>query len=145
MIKYRLRCESGHEFDGWYASSAGFERLRDGGHVSCVTCGSVAVDRALMAPAVAPGRAGAEAPTAPPPAPTAAAEPPADLAQLRAAIERDSDYVGMRFAREARAMHEGTAPSRAIHGEARPEEARALLEDGVPVLPLPFIPKQKQN
>jgi hypothetical protein len=67
------------------------------------------------------------------------------LAELRRKIEQNSDYVGMNFAKEARAMHDGTAPERAIYGEARPEEARKLLEDGIPVAPLPFIPGRKTN
>src|SRR5690606_38104486 len=72
---------------------------------------------------------------------------PAEVAleKLREHVEKNSDYVGLRFAEEARAMHEGERPSRAIHGEARPEDARKLIEDGVPVAPLPFIPRQKAN
>ncbi len=67
------------------------------------------------------------------------------LAELKAQIEKNSEYVGMNFAREARDMHDGSAPERAIYGEARPEEARRLIEDGVPVAPLPFIPARKSN
>jgi len=67
------------------------------------------------------------------------------LAEMRRHIEENSEYVGMSFAREARAIHEGDAPERAIHGEARAEEARKLIEDGIPVAPLPFLPKSKAN
>ncbi len=67
------------------------------------------------------------------------------LAELRDRIERESDYVGSRFAAEARAMHDGTVPDRPIWGEARPEDARKLIEDGVPVAPLPFLPRRKAH
>ena len=67
------------------------------------------------------------------------------LAKLRQEVEKNSDYVGMNFASEARAMHDGDMPQRAIYGEAKPEEAKSLIEDGVPVAPLPFTPKAKTN
>ena len=82
-----------------------------------------------------------------PPAPRAieVSERERAVAALRREVERNSEYVGLRFAAEARAIHGGEAPERAIYGEARPEEARALLEDGIPVAPLPFVPKRKSN
>jgi len=67
------------------------------------------------------------------------------LAKLKAAVEKNSDYVGMNFASEARAMHDGEQPTRSIYGEARPEEAKALIEDGIRVAPLPFMPKRQTN
>jgi hypothetical protein len=76
---------------------------------------------------------------------TAASELETALAALRRQVEENSDYVGLNFAAEARAMHDGALPERPIHGEARLEEARALLEDGVPVAPLPFLPRRKTN
>ncbi len=134
MIRYALRCDQGHDFDGWFRSSDGFEAMRDAGQVGCAVCGVTKVDRALMAPAVSD-----KALTAP--------RNPAEAAlqALRRKIETSSDYVGLSFAEEARAMHEGTRPARAIHGEARPEDARKLIEDGVPVAPLPFVPRSKAN
>ena len=134
MIRYALRCDQGHDFDGWFRSSDGFETMRDAGQIGCAVCGATKVDRALMAPAVSD-----KALTAP--------RNPAEAAlqALRRKIETSSDYVGLSFAEEARAMHEGTRPARAIHGEARPEEARKLIEDGVPVAPLPFVPRSKAN
>ena len=135
MIRYALRCEKGHDFDGWFRSSDGFEAMRDAGQVTCATCGSARVDRALMAPAVAEKRSLREARN-----PAEAA-----LEALREQVERNSDYVGLSFAEEARAMHEGQRPARAIHGEARPEDARRLIEDGVPVAPLPFLPRRRAN
>lgn len=130
MIRYDLVCDSDHGFDSWFASSAAFDRLTGAGQVRCPDCGTAAVRKALMAPAVAP---------------TADAMRAVALARLREAVETNSDYVGMNFAAEARAIHEGTAPDRSIYGEARPDEARALIEDGVPVAPLPFIPKARTN
>lgn len=136
MIRYALRCDRGHDFDGWFRSSEAYDAMRAGGHVACAQCGSTQVDKSLMAPAVAAKSPAAE----PSPNPLEAA-----LQALRQEIEANSDYVGLRFADEARAMHEGRSPTRAIHGEARPDEARKLLEEGVPVAPLPFIPRQKTN
>lgn len=135
MIRYALRCDQGHDFEGWFRSSDAFDRTRAAGHVACTRCGSAEVHKSLMAPAVpAPPRARPEA------SPVEAA-----IRALRREIEARSDYVGPKFADEARAIHEGRAPGRAIHGEARPEEARRLLEEGVPVAPLPFVPRQKTN
>jgi hypothetical protein len=145
MIHYTLRCDQSHDFDSWFQSSAAFDALRKAGHVSCPVCGSGAVDKQLMAPAVRPAKAAANA--APVPSLTAppVSEQEQALAALRAQVEAHSDYVGMNFAAEARKMHEGTAPARAIYGEARPDEARKLIEDGVPVAPLPFVPRRKAN
>lgn len=135
MIRYHLRCENGHDFDGWFRDSAGFDSLNRAGQVSCAQCGSVRVEKALMAPGVAG---------------TGELTTPRDtreqaLEALRRQVEANSDYVGMSFAAEARAMHEGRSPERAIHGEARLEDARKLLEDGIPVAPLPFRSRQRAN
>lgn len=135
MIRYALRCDQGHDFDGWFRSSEAFETTRAAGHVACTQCGSAKVEKSLMAPAVPAGRKDEPAQN-----PVEAA-----LQALRQQVEANSDYVGLKFVDEARAMHEGRAPSRAIHGEARPDEARKLIEEGVPVAPLPFIPRQKTN
>lgn len=133
MIRYDLTCRDGHRFDGWFASSAAFEAQRDAGQVQCAICGISTVDRAMMAPGV-PAKSNR----------ISTGEKSA-LEQLREHVEANSDYVGLRFADEARAMHEGRSDPRAIHGEAKPEEARALIEDGVPIAPLPFIPKRQTN
>jgi hypothetical protein len=135
MIRYALRCDQGHNFDGWFRSSDAFETTRAAGHVACTLCGSAKVEKSLMAPSVPAPEKVAQAMT-----PTEAA-----LHALRQQVEANSDYVGLKFADEARAMHEGRTPGRAIHGEARIEDARKLVEDGVPVAPLPFIPRQKAN
>lgn len=141
MIRYSLRCDKGHDFDGWFQSSDGFEKLRAAGQVSCTYCGSVQVEKALMAPRVAQG----QTPEAAPDLHTPRNDGEAALEKLRQHVEANSDYVGMSFAAEARAMHEGEKPGRAIHGEARPEEAKKLIEDGIPVAPLPFRLRHRAN
>lgn len=150
MIRFTLKCENDHRFESWFQSGEAFEQLRAGGHVTCPNCGASDVSKELMAPKLRASRK-APAPTprveeAPQPM---AATPDKDVSEalqkLKAHVEKNSDYVGDKFASEARAMHEGDAPHRAIHGEAKPEEAKKLIEDGVPALPLPFIPRQKTN
>ena len=147
MIQYALKCAEGHSFESWFQSAAAFDKLTASNTLSCVVCGSNEVTKAIMAPRV---NAGAEAPAVPQPAPQRPLSQPQSaaeqaLARLRDHVERNSHYVGKDFVREARAMHEGTAPERPIHGEARFEDARKLVEDGVPVAPLPFLPTRKTN
>ena len=139
MIRYSLTCAEGHDFESWFASAAAFDDLTARGLVSCGICGGSKVSKALMAPAVSQTAAPVQG-LRQPPSPAEEA-----LAALRREIEAKSEYVGTDFASEARRMHEGDTPERAIHGEARPEEARKLIEDGVPVAPLPFLPKRKTN
>lgn len=145
MIQFSLRCDRGHRFDSWFQTAAAYDKLAAAGMVACSVCGSTAVEKALMAPSV---RASRDKPAASPPgrplsAPASAAEQA--MAELKRRIETNSEYVGMNFAREARDIHEGIAPERAIHGEAHADEARRLIEDGVPVAPLPFRPGRKSN
>jgi len=102
--------------------------------LACAICGANSVEKALMVPQVRNTR--------PDPVPHPAEQA---LVELRRRVEETADYVGPRFAREARDMHEGLIPERAIYGEARPDEARRLIEDGVPVAPLPFTPRRKSN
>lgn len=147
MIQFTLKCAEGHRFDSWFQSTEAFDKLMGAGLVSCAVCGGVDVEKALMAPRVRPARAAAPAPAAAPGRPLSAPASPAEqaLAALKKKIEESSDYVGLNFAREARAIHDGTAPDRAIYGEAKPDEARKLIEDGIPVAPLPFVPGRKSN
>lgn len=145
MIRYTLKCDHDHAFESWFASAEAFDKLSAAGMVACTVCGSAKVAKTLMAPAVRPARK-AVAPEAPHPETAQAAPDPAGIiAALRRAVEQNSDYVGKDFATEARAMHEGEAPERAIWGEARPDEARALIEDGIEVTPLPFMSPRKTN
>ncbi|PWE49378.1 DUF1178 domain-containing protein [Thioclava sp. NG1] len=144
MIRYTLQCENEHRFDSWFPSAYGFEALKSAGQLECAVCGSKNVEKSLMAPPVAQTRKTQEgAPERPLSQPHSEAEQA--LAAMRREIEKNSDYVGMNFATEARAMHEGTARKRAIHGEAKLDDARKMLEDGLPVLPLPFLSTRKTN
>jgi len=140
MIRYDLTCTEKHEFDSWFQSAEAYERLRASGHINCAVCGSSDVEKLLMAPTVRPARSAAPAALAKPATPTEEA-----IAAMRRAVEENSEYVGMDFASEARAMHEGDVPERSIYGEAPIEEARRLLADGIPVAPLPFLPRRKAN
>ncbi|TYO91212.1 DUF1178 family protein [Oceanicella actignis] len=133
MIRYALKCKAGHAFESWFQSSEAFDRLQAAGRLSCAVCGGAEVEKALMAPNVA---ASAEGPARPLSEPASPAE--ALLRALRERLERHGEYVGRDFAREARAIHAGEADARLIYGEASVEEARALLEEGAPVAPLPF-------
>ncbi|THD84580.1 DUF1178 family protein [Aliigemmobacter aestuarii] len=148
MIRYDLKCDGDHRFDSWFPSGEAFEGLSSRGLVTCPVCGSAKVEKALMAPSVRPGRKAATTPPAEAEA-TALRQPRNEmeeaLATLRRQVEESSEYVGMNFAAEARKIHAGNAPERSIYGEAKPDEARKLIEDGVPVAPLPFMPARKTN
>jgi hypothetical protein len=149
MIRYTLKCDAEHSFDSWFQNAEGFAALQASGALACPVCGSVTVEKSLMAPAVRPARKAAQ-PDAPaqtdkPSLAAPASELEAAMAELKRQIEANSDYVGMNFAAEARAMHAGEAPERPIHGEAKPEEARKMMEEGLPVAPLPFLPARKVN
>lgn len=144
MIRYSLTCAAHHDFESWFQSSTAYDRLAETGRVACPTCGSTAVRKALMAPAIQAAGRGPE-PASPPAASPAPAEIERAIAELRKQVEQNSDYVGLNFAAEARRIHAGEAPERSIYGEARPDEARKLVEDGVPVAPLPFVPRRKSN
>lgn len=142
MIRYALTCRNDHAFDSWFQSAEAFDRLSVSGHVACAICGATEVTKALMAPSV---NIAETAVAAKPNLRTPANSTETALAAMRAEIEKNSEYVGLNFAAEARAIHDGDAPERAIYGEARMDEARKLLEDGVPVAPLPFMPPRRAN
>lgn len=142
MIRFSLRCQADHAFESWFQSGDAFDTLNASGHVACPVCGSVAVEKSLMAPTVRPARAAAASRpdlTAP------ASDMEKTFAELRRRVEENSEYVGLDFVTEARRMHDGDAPERAIYGEARFEDAKKLFEDGIPVAPLPFMPQRKTN
>jgi hypothetical protein len=144
MIRYALRCAENHSFDSWFQSAAAFDTLAAKGLVSCAVCGGTDVTKALMAPRVV---AAEEAVAAAPARPLSEPAHPAEqmLRALREHLVKNSTYVGGRFAQEARAMHLGEAEARAIHGEANLEDARALLEEGIAIAPLPILPPDKTN
>ncbi|WP_144186992.1 DUF1178 family protein [Elioraea rosea] len=146
MIHYALRCEAEHGFEGWFKDSAAFEKMARRGLVECPHCGSTKVERALMAPAIgAEAKAKGRSKPAPKPAEAKAATGPmpaqmvAMLQRLRAEVEKNCDYVGPRFADEARKIHEGEAEARGIYGEATAEEAEALKEDGIGFETIPWV------
>lgn len=150
MIHYTLKCDQGHCFDSWFQSADAFETLRSAGHLSCSECGSANVEKAIMAPRVTAARdraTPAKVRPAPPPAAGKTTEDTARdaLAEMKRQVEANATYVGGDFVGEARAQHLGEAPERPIYGEAKPQDAKSLLEDGVPVLPLPFTPTRKTN
>lgn len=140
MIQYALKCSDGHTFDSWFQSASAYERLEQAGMIACAVCGGGGVEKAMMTPRVGVAREDA-------PSRISDGAGPAErkLSELRRHIEENSEYVGGKFASEARAMHLGDIPHRSIYGEARIEEARRLAEDGVPVSPLPFLPSRKAN
>ena len=139
MICYALKCAHGHSFDSWFQSAEAFDKLAAAGLVTCSVCQSGDVSKAIMAPRVSSARA-QDKPLSAPASPAEQA-----LVELRQKVEAEADYVGTNFAIQAREMHEGTTPERSIYGETNADEARKLLEDGVPVIPLPFGPNRKAN
>ncbi len=151
MIHYQLRCEAGHEFDGWFKDSTGFEVQVDSCLVACPSCGSVEVSRALMAPAIPrKGRELIVIAEPPPPAeqvmPQAAGGAIPDsvrsaLQKLREEVEKNCDYVGADFAEEARRIHYGESEPRGIYGESSDEDAESLAEDGIAFARIPWVPR----
>jgi hypothetical protein len=151
VIVFDLSCTGGHVFEAWFGSTADYEGQRARGLVSCPICGASDVGKAVMAPNVAPKgntRTSRNAPV-----PMQAGTPPAPaemkamleaLARAQAKVLEGSEHVGSRFAEEARAMHDGDATQRPIHGQATREEAKALIEEGIQVapLPLPIVPPE---
>ena len=161
MIKYTLGCNHGHEFESWFENAEAFDKLAANGLLSCVECNSTNIQKTLMAPRVRTDRKKALIPAAeqktpaaehammpPPPAgPSLPGDPKlaAAITAVKEHIEKNSKYVGKSFSQVARDMHFGDAKQEAIHGEASPDEAKSLIEDGISVVPLPFTPKQKLN
>lgn len=140
MIVFDLRCSGGHVFEAWFASGAAYDDQRARGLLACPMCGCDTVEKAVMAPNVAPkGNRG--------PAPAEAKAALATLAAVQAKALERSTWVGGRFAAEARAMHAGERDHAPIHGQATLAEAKSLIDDGVPVapLPLPVIPPDAAN
>ena len=140
MIRYALVCGAGHDFEGWFGGSDDFDAQSARGLISYPACGSSDVRKQIMAPAVVTTK-GREAKSDGP-----SREMMMEMvSRVRRHVEDNFDYVGDAFAREARAIHEGRSEERGIFGEATPEEARALIEDGVPVAPLPQAPPDRRD
>jgi hypothetical protein len=167
MIRYALTCEKGHAFESWFASSAAYDKQAKHGLVTCPICDSAKVEKTIMAPRVAgtKNRGAAPAPTAeaavPSPAassaPAASGDVPAPVAmvspqerefrkklkELREHLTKNADYVGQRFPEEARKMHYGEIEHRSIYGEASPDQAKELHEEGIEFHPLPVLPDER--
>jgi hypothetical protein len=155
MIRYNLRCERDHAFESWFQSSSAYESQEKRKLVNCPVCGSAKVERAIMAPQIV-SKKGRHVPVQAPaatPEVTASASTPLMMAQerelrtklkeLRDHIVKNADNVGERFPNEARKMHYGDIEHRPIYGEASPEEARSLIDEGVEVSPLPVLPDDR--
>lgn len=138
MIRYALACEHGHEFEGWFSASSDFDDQKARGLLECPVCGAQEVRKQIMAPAVAGTKR--NTPDLPPKARAVMMEA---LSKVRRHVEENFDDVGDAFAKEARAIHEGRSEDRGIYGQATPTEVKALVEDGVPVAPLPPEPPKK--
>ena len=140
MIRYSLSCQTGHDFEAWFAGSEAFEAQQAKGSIACPMCGSTSVDKSLMAPAVATSRKKDSmrlAANVPDQQETAAV-----LRKLRQHLTENADYVGPKFAEEARRIHYNESEKRGIYGEASSEEARALADEGIEFHPLPMLPEE---
>ena len=157
MIHYALVCEHGHAFDSWFADSAAFGKQVKRKLIACPHCGSAKVDKAIMAPRLAGARKRmrpVETPTPSAPeksqekAPVAMISPQekelrSKLKELRDHLTKNADHVGTKFPEEARKMHYGETEHRSIYGEASPDDAKKLAEEGIEFHPLPILPEER--
>jgi hypothetical protein len=140
MIKYQLACQAGHEFEGWFRSGSAYDEQAANGQITCPHCGSAEISKAIMAPNVSTRAGGAAVSPEVLKDARSAEQVRALMRQLRAAVEAKAEYVGPRFAEEARKIHyEDSEEPRGVYGEASADEAKALVEEGIPVLPLPRV------
>jgi len=155
MIRYALRCERDHTFESWFQTSSAFDQQVKRKLVTCPVCGSAKIEKAIMAPQIVSKKGRKSTP----PAPAQAVEAPrpdptplmmaqerelrAKLKELRDHIVKNADNVGEKFPNEARKMHYGEIEHRPIYGEASPEEAKSLIDEGVEVSPLPVLPDDR--
>ena len=140
MIRFSLHCDKAHEFEAWFRDNADFDKQAKRGFVECPACGSNKVSKSLMAPAVSTGRKKEKMALA------ATAEQKrlmGELKQMADKMRENADYVGDKFAEEARKIHFGETEARGIYGEASPDEARSLAEDGVEFMPIPVFPDEQ--
>lgn len=160
MIRYALACSKGHTFESWFQNSAAYDKQAKRGLVECPVCGDSKVEKALMAPKLS-GTKKRSRPSMPAPAADAPATPSPEVAtpvamvspqeqefraklkELRDHLTKNADNVGQKFPEEARKMHYGEIEHRSIYGEAKPEEVRELLDEGVEVQPLPVLPEDR--
>ena len=141
MIKYTLQCSNFHQFDSWFSSSEAFDKLKDSKLLSCELCGDTSVSKSVMAPSVKTKKdeviKGALLQNT--------VKENNLIKELRKKVEKSCEYVGDKFAEEARAMHDGESPERSIYGKTTKQEAKLLLEEGIPVMPLPWHDKRNSN
>jgi hypothetical protein len=164
MIRYTLACDQGHTFESWFQNSAAYDKQAKRGLVACPVCNSVKVEKTIMAPRLAGATKRGNAPIpAPAPTPEAATPAPAapapaapvammspqerefrtKLRELREHLTKNADYVGQKFPEEARKMHYGEIEHRSIYGEASPDQAKELHEEGIEFHPLPVLPDER--
>ena len=141
MINYTLKCGQNHTFDSWFKSAEAFEMLVKKSMVVCSECGSTKITKAIMAPSVSTSRKKDNKPSEL----EKKSKLKNDILELKKKIEANSEYVGNNFANEARSMYLGETPERSIYGEAKTDDAKKLIDDGIPVMPLPFLPAKKAN
>ncbi len=158
MIRYALTCDQGHAFESWFQNSGAYERQVKAGLVTCPVCNSAKVEKAIMAPRIAGAKKRDDAPAPSPPSASAPSpETPAPVAmispqerefrkklkELREHLTKSADYVGPKFPEEARKMHYGEIEHRSIYGEATPDQAKELHEEGIEFHPLPVLPDER--
>ncbi len=132
MIAYSLRCHKGHEFEGWFRDSGAFDEQSGSGHLSCPSCKSIRIEKAIMAPAGAgTKKTGTRSMAA------EARQMRQGATGLRHYVQENADYVGPTFAEEARKLHYGETPDRHMYGEATARDAKELVDEGIDVAPLP--------
>ena len=141
MINYTIKCDQNHTFDSWFKSAEAFEMLVKKSMVVCSECGSTKITKAIMAPSVSTSRKKDNKPSEL----EKKSKLKNDILELKKKIEANSEYVGNNFANEARSMYLGETPERSIYGEAKADDAKKLIDDGIPVVPLPFLPAKKVN
>ena len=141
MINYTLKCDQNHTFDSWFKSAEAFEMLVKKSMVVCSECGSTKITKAIMAPSVSTSRKKDNKPSEL----EKKSKLKNDILELKKKIEANSEYVGNNFANEARSMYLGETPERSIYGEAKADDAKKLIDDGIPVMPLSFLPAKKAN
>jgi hypothetical protein len=148
MIRYALNCDQGHEFESWFPSSSAYDKQAKRGLLSCPRCGSAKIDKAIMAPRLSGTNREAPSEAPAPKNPVAILSPQereirTKLRELRDHLTKNAENVGPKFPEQARKMHYGEIEHRSIYGEASPEEAKGLAEEGVEFHPLPILPDDK--
>lgn len=139
MIRYSLICDNAHDFEGWFSESADFDRQVETGFLTCPVCNSASVSKSLMAPSVSTARKKEQKQAVA--MDLAQKQVMAKLREAVASIKANAEDVGEKFPEEARKIHYGEADARGIIGQASPEEARSLVEEGIEIAPLPILPE----